>query len=112
MVVDVWEKILQRAPTARFAIKTKDENTMGKIILRTWEDKDSVHLTIRDNGLGISNEHMSNIFNPFYTTKPPGEGTGLGLSLSYFIITEFHEGDISVSSTEGIGTTFHIQLPL
>ena len=68
-------------------------------------------LEIKDNGPGISEEIQKRIFDPFFTTKDVGVGTGLGLSLSYFIVTENHNGYISVNSKPGKGTCFKIQLP-
>ncbi|MPR35064.1 sensor histidine kinase [Salmonirosea aquatica] len=73
---------------------------------------ESASIRIRDNGTGMAEEVRAKIFQPFFTTKPPGEGTGLGLSLSYDIITKGHGGTIEVKSTEGVGTTFVIVLPL
>ena len=67
--------------------------------------------TIRDTGDGISEESLSRIFEPFYTTKEVGKGTGLGLSVSYGII-QAHGGTISVESTPEVGTTFTIVLPI
>ena len=55
---------------------------------------------------------MDKIFQPFFTTKPTGQGTGLGLSLSYDIITKGHDGHLEVESNEGIGTRFIIEIPL
>ncbi|GAB3582626.1 hypothetical protein GCM10027345_27090 [Hymenobacter daeguensis] len=71
-----------------------------------------VELRVRDNGLGIPEAVRAKIFQPFFTTKPTGEGTGLGLSLSYDIITQGHGGTLSVQSEEGSGTEFVISLPL
>ena len=71
-----------------------------------------VQLTIRDNGNGIPPNIADKIFQPFFTTKPAGEGTGLGLSLTYDIITKEHGGTISVESKEGEQTTFTMQLPV
>jgi CheY-like chemotaxis protein len=64
-----------------------------------------------DNGPGISQENLPKIFDPFFSTKEPGEGTGLGLSLSYGIIKE-HQGEILVESELGKGSTFIIKLPI
>jgi signal transduction histidine kinase/tetratricopeptide (TPR) repeat protein len=71
------------------------------------------HIQIRvgDNGMGIPESVKAKIFQPFFTTKPTGEGTGLGLSLSYDIVTKGHGGSLLVQSQEGEGTTFLIQLP-
>ncbi|MFC7667525.1 sensor histidine kinase [Hymenobacter humi] len=70
-----------------------------------------VHIQVRDNGTGMSPAIESKIFQPFFTTKPTGEGTGLGLSLSHDIIAQGHGGTLAVESQEGQGTTFLIQLP-
>jgi signal transduction histidine kinase len=72
---------------------------------------DAVEIIISDNGNGISRPIISKIFQPFFTTKPTGEGTGLGLSMAYDIITKEHNGTIKVESEEGKGTKFIIQLP-
>ncbi|NQT51477.1 sensor histidine kinase, partial [bacterium] len=68
-----------------------------------------VEIAVADTGSGISPEELEHIFEPFYTTKPPGEGTGLGLAVAKRII-EFHDGRIDVKSEPGVGTTFTIQL--
>jgi two-component system, NtrC family, sensor kinase len=67
-------------------------------------------VSVRDNGLGIPETNRNKIFQPFFTTKPTGEGTGLGLSLSYDII-KAHGGEIKVESKEGEGSEFIIQIP-
>jgi PAS domain S-box-containing protein len=72
---------------------------------------ESVHITISDTGSGIRPEHMSKIFEPFFTTKKVGEGTGLGLWVSYGIVKSF-QGDITIKSTRGVGTSFCVSLPL
>jgi len=72
---------------------------------------DSVEIRIRDNGTGISSEVKEKMFNPFFTTKPAGEGTGLGLSLSYDIIVKQHSGSIEVDTQPGEFTEFRIVLP-
>jgi signal transduction histidine kinase len=72
---------------------------------------DSVEIRIRDNGTGIPAEVRDKLFNPFFTTKPPGEGTGLGLSLSYDIIVKQHGGAIEVDTQPGEFTEFKIILP-
>ncbi|BCL38242.1 ATP-binding sensor histidine kinase [Nostoc sp. MS1] len=69
-------------------------------------------IRIADNGIGITTDTISQIFNPFFTTKSIGKGTGLGLSISYKIIVEKHTGKISCSSVPGQGTEFLIQLPV
>jgi two-component system NtrC family sensor kinase len=73
---------------------------------------DQIQITVSDNGPGIPDEIKDKIFQPFFTTKPTGEGTGLGLSMSYDIITKGHDGEIKAESQESKGTTFSIILPL
>jgi two-component system, NtrC family, sensor kinase len=68
-------------------------------------------IKIKDNGLGMSESMRTKVFQPFFTTKPNGEGTGLGLSLAYDIVTKGHGGTLEVDSTEGVGTEFIIRLP-
>ena len=72
---------------------------------------DKVILTVKDNGNGIPQKVLDKIFQPFFTTKPTGQGTGLGLSLSYDII-KAHGGEIKVNTIEGEFTEFVIQLPI
>jgi signal transduction histidine kinase len=69
-----------------------------------------VLISVRDNGLGIPQKVLDKIFQPFFTTKPTGQGTGLGLSLSYDII-KAHGGEIIVETKEGEGTTFIVKIP-
>jgi signal transduction histidine kinase len=71
-----------------------------------------VYVEVIDTGCGMDEITQQRIFEPFYTTKTAGIGTGLGLSVSYFIIAEQHNGDISVSSAPGQGACFTIRLPL
>ncbi|MBN2656016.1 MAG: PAS domain S-box protein [Spirochaetales bacterium] len=82
--------------------------------LRLYSDKKSgmVYLEISDNGPGMDEETRKRVFEPFFTTKPVGSGTGLGLSVSYFIITEQHKGQMTVRSAKGAGTSFTVGLPL
>ena len=75
------------------------------------QGEERLQISIKDNGTGIPEELKDKIFQPFFTTKPTGQGTGLGLSLSYDIM-KAHGGELSVDSTEGEGTTFNIQLPV
>jgi len=70
-----------------------------------------VRIVVEDNGPGMAPEVCTRVFEPFYTTKPPGLGTGLGLAVSYFIVTNGHGGDMSVDSAPGRGTRFTIDLP-
>ena len=83
----------------------------GTITLRSGRVADEVWISITDTGQGIPPERMARIFDPFYTTKPVGQGTGLGLSVSYGIVKK-HGGRIDVQSQTGAGTTFTIRLPI
>ncbi len=72
----------------------------------------AVQIRIADNGIGISSDELSKIFDPFYTTKAVGSGTGLGLSISYQVVVEKHGGSLRCVSEEGVGTEFVIEIPL
>ena len=80
--------------------------------LRLFLERDMVSVQIQDNGPGMNAEQRKRIFEPFFTTKSVGEGTGLGLAVSYFIITENHKGRIQVVSSPGQGSSFIISLPV
>ncbi len=88
------------------------ETAIPTFVLRTRHEADMVCIEIEDNGPGMDEETRKRVFEPFFTTKPVGVGTGLGLSVSYFIITENHDGQMTVDSGLGRGTTFTIRLPL
>ena len=81
------------------------------LTVTTQRKQSAVQIVISDTGHGMAESVLQRVFEPFYTTKPPGKGTGLGLSVSYGIIQQ-HEGTITVDSTPEIGTTFTILLPL
>ncbi len=83
----------------------------GTIRISTKPEQDGVRIEISDDGHGIDPDTLSNIFEPFYTTKPVGQGTGLGLALSHSII-KAHNGKIDVYSKPGLGTTFSLWLPV
>jgi signal transduction histidine kinase len=71
-----------------------------------------VEIRVHDNGTGIAAALTDKVFQPFFTTKPPGEGTGLGLSLSYDMVTRVHGGTLSVDTKEGEFAEFIVRLPL
>ncbi len=81
------------------------------ILVSTKKLGDKIQIIIKDNGNGIPQNVLDKIFQPFFTTKPTGQGTGLGLSLSYDIIKE-HGGELTVTTQEGVGAEFIIQLPI
>jgi len=85
----------------------------NRLTIRTsLVDSTWVEIAISDNGVGMSEEVQQRIFDPFFTTKPIGKGTGMGMSISYQIITEKHGGQLKCVSTPGAGTEFIIRLPL
>lgn len=83
-----------------------------ELYVKTSVVGDNAEISIRDNGLGIPDEIINKVFNPFFTTKPTGEGTGLGLSLSYDIIKNGHHGEMYIESEENKFAEFKILLPL
>lgn len=94
---------------AEYAMKKAHDK--GELVIKTERLNGNIRISITDDGLGVSEEIKRKLFQPFFTTKEPGEGTGLGLSLSLGIIRE-HGGTISVRSTRGEGATFIIELPV
>ena len=86
--------------------------TQPSFTLRIFKKDSLARIEIKDNGPGIDKKTQKKIFEPFFTTKPVGVGTGLGLSVSYFIICENHKGKMGVDSLPGKGTTFYIELPI
>jgi PAS domain S-box-containing protein len=84
----------------------------GEIIISTGVDhQENIEIRIQDNGVGIPEENLSKLFNPFFTTKDVGKGTGLGLHVAFSIIQK-HKGKIEIESKVGVGTTFIIRLPI
>ena len=116
----VFLNILNNGAEAMWEVETRESQFVLRLMKDTSisghvqkEKKDRMlHIEIEDNGPGVSESNHKRIFEPFFTTKPVGIGTGLGLSVSYFIIVEHHGGTLSVRSTLGKGTTFVIRLPI
>jgi len=110
---DIGRVLLNLYNNAFYAVKPsnplKAEHYEPTVKVSTKKINDKIEIRVDDNGSGIPQKIVDKIFQPFFTTKPTGEGTGLGLSLSYDII-KAHGGEIKVESTEGEGTTFIIQL--
>lgn len=90
----------------------ENKSPIKKIFIETSIDKVFYQILIRDNGPGIDESIMNKIFNPFFSTKEVGHGTGLGLSVSYYIITNHHKGKLTVSNHSTGGAAFKIQLPI
>jgi len=89
----------------------RNRNLESRLKIETKTDGDILNIQISDNGTGMDETTLKRVFEPFFTTKEVGVGTGLGLSVSYFIITEDHGGEMSAESNLGIGSKFTIQLP-
>ena len=108
---EIEQVLLNLIKNAAHAMADAESPPPHRIILRTRYDEDCVMIEVEDNGPGMDEQIRRRVFEPFFTTKPVGIGTGLGLSVSYFIITEQHRGTITVHSTPGKGSRFTIRLP-
>ncbi|MVM29945.1 two-component sensor histidine kinase [Spirosoma sp. HMF4905] len=112
---DLGRVLLNLLNNAFYAVsekkKLQPDNYHPSVKISTKRLGNQVEIRIRDNGTGIPQAVKEKIFQPFFTTKPSGAGTGLGLSLSYDIITKGHNGSLQVQSQEGEGTEFIIELP-
>ena len=109
---DINQVLLNLVVNAADAIASSDRDEMGKISISTKALKDRVQIIVSDNGSGMPNDVRQRIFDPFYTTKAVGKGTGQGLAIAYSIIKQKHNGSIECDSLVGVGTTFTIDLPL
>ena len=78
------------------------------VVVKTVQSDKQIIIKVIDNGIGMTDDVKAKIFQPFFTTKPTGQGTGLGLSLAYDIVTKGHGGTIEVESKEGEGSEFII----
>lgn len=111
---DINRVVLNIANNAFYAMREKginDRDMRARLEVKTHQEKGAVKIRIRDNGSGIPKTILDKIFQPFYTTKPSGQGTGLGLSMSYDIVRA-HGGTLEVNSEAGQFTEFCITLPL
>jgi signal transduction histidine kinase len=112
---DIGRVLLNLISNAFYAVsarkKNKAENYKPVVSVSTAKISDKIEIRVGDNGSGIPEKVLDKIFQPFFTTKPTGQGTGLGLSLSYDII-KAHNGEIKVRTEENVGSTFTIQLPI
>ena len=111
---DIGRVILNLITNAFYVVDEKKksgvENYEPTVTVSTKKINGKVEVKVKDNGNGIPQKVLDKIFQPFFTTKPTGQGTGLGLSLSYDIV-KAHGGEIKVETKENEGTTFVIQLP-
>ncbi len=111
---DIGRVILNLINNAFYAVdkkaKSGEEGYKPEVVVTTKKHQNSLEISIKDNGEGIPEQVRDKIFQPFFTTKPTGQGTGLGLSLSYDIV-KAHDGELKVESAEGKGSSFIIHLP-
>ncbi len=96
---------------AIYAIHKRFEEQGGQLLLKTAYDDQNIYITIKDNGTGMDEQTQKKMFEPFFTTKDVGEGTGLGMSITYNTIKK-HNGQIMVDSKLGEGTEFTLQIPI
>jgi two-component system NtrC family sensor kinase len=112
---DIGRVLLNLFTNAFYAVQQRqragEPGYAPTVRVRTARVGDEVEVRVQDNGTGIAEAVRQKIFQPFFTTKPTGEGTGLGLSLAHDIITKGHGGTLSVESREGEGTEFTVRLP-
>ncbi|MEG3973239.1 ATP-binding sensor histidine kinase [Microcoleus sp. herbarium8] len=112
---DLSRAFINLIDNACYAVHTKKQELGDSfnptLRVKTENRGETVEITIADNGIGIESELQDKIFNPFFTTKPAGEGTGLGLSLTHDIIVGQHRGSIQLDTEQGRGTQFIISLP-
>lgn len=112
---DIGRVVLNLITNAFYAVserkKQQPEGYEPVVSVNTKKLHDRIEVCVKDNGTGIPPKALDKIFQPFFTTKPTGQGTGLGLSLSYDIV-KAHAGELKVETTEGEGTEFIIQLPV
>lgn len=111
VLLNIINNALYAANEKREKIVDLNIDFMPTIIVKTKEDNDYIYIHIRDNGVGISEESKKKLFQPFFTTKPVGIGTGLGLPICREIVVDDHKGDLRVESVLGEYTEFIIALP-
>ena len=114
---DIGRVLLNLINNAFYVVSEKGKSENGQdykptVTVTTALKKDAVEIRVKDNGKGIPKSELEKIFQPFYSTKPTGQGTGLGLSLSYDIVTKGHGGSLSVKTKQGKGTEFIVELPI
>jgi len=112
---DLGRVILNLITNGFYAVVEKKKSVMNgfepTVTVITRKSGDQVKITVQDNGNGIPQGILDKIFQPFFTTKPSGQGTGLGLSMSYDIVTKVHGGKIDVQTKPGEGTSFILTIP-
>ena len=110
--VEIEQVILNLLKNAAQAMIANPSDTKPRITLRLWSEDRYAVLEVEDNGPGMTEDIRRRVFEPFFTTKEPAVGTGLGLSVSYMIVTQNHKGLMEVQSIPGRGTVFKVSLPI
>ncbi len=108
----IQQVVLNLLKNSAYAISESQKNEEPRITVRVFVKNGMAQIEVEDNGSGMDETVRKRVFEPFYTTKPVGVGTGLGLSVSYFIVQENHGGMMDVTSEPGEGTAFIVRLPL
>ena len=112
---DIGRVVLNLINNAFYAVSEKAKQNIDgyepTVLVKTKKINGKIEISVKDNGDGIPGSIKEKVFQPFFTTKPTGQGTGLGLSLSYDIVTKGHGGKLHYSSNDGIGSIFIIELP-
>ena len=113
ILVNALDALEDSVVKGRWTTKKYNKMDNPRIYIRTqFLESNQVTISIADNGLGIPEDTLKQIFNPFFTTKPVGQGTGMGLAISYQIITQKHGGSLECISQPGVGAEFIIRIPL
>ena len=112
---DIGRLLLNLINNAFYAVNEKSKQTIPAyepiVVVKTQRLQDKIEISVKDNGNGIPDSTKEKIFQPFFTTKPTGQGTGLGLSLAYDIV-KAHGGDITFHTKKGEGSEFIISVPI
>jgi signal transduction histidine kinase len=118
---DIGRVLLNLINNAFYAVNQRKQLSEGSkpsesytpsVSVTTQHLDNQIVIKVKDNGIGMSEAVKAKVFQPFFTTKPTGQGTGLGLSLAYDIVTKGHGGTLEVESTEGVGSEFIIRVPI
>jgi two-component system NtrC family sensor kinase len=113
---DIGRVVLNLINNAFYAVterkKLNQPDYEPTVWVSTKKVNGKIQISVKDNGIGIPQRVLDKIFQPFFTTKPAGEGTGLGLSLAYDIVTKGHGGELKFETKEGEGSQFIVQIPV
>ena len=113
LINNAFYAVHQRAQLSKSSklLESSGESYTPSVSVATKQLENAIEILVKDNGTGMPESVRTKVFQPFFTTKPTGQGTGLGLSLAYDIVTKGHGGTLEVESTEGVGSEFIITLP-